>query len=104
MATMNVSSSEVTNQDDIAREMASAIADSSTKTSSNFDQGKQEQSANIVCSDSGSFVRISTTEGSEFSASQGAKTGAVALSFGEGDGPVIQDDNSQVSSQGVGVG
>ena len=102
MAAMNVSSSEVTNQDDIAREMASAIADdSSTKTSSNFDQGKQEQSTNIVSSDSGSFVRIYTTEGSEFSASQGTKTGAVALSFGEGDGPVIQDDNSQVSSQGV---
>ena len=99
---MNVGSSEVTNQDDIAREMASAIADdSSTKTSSSFDQGKHEQSANIVPSDSGSFVRVSATEGSEFSASQGTKTGAVALSFGEGDGPVIQDDNSQVSSQGV---
>ena len=102
MTTMNVGSSEVTNQDDIAREMASAIADDfSTKSSSNFDQGKQEQSANIVSSDSGSFARISSTEGSEVGASQRAKTGAVALSFGEGDGPVIQDDNSQVSSQGV---
>lgn len=99
---MNVGSSEVTNQDEIAREMASAIADdSSTKTTSNFDQREQEQSTNIHSSDSGSFVRISTAEGSEVGASQGAKTGAVALSFGEGDGPVIQDDNSQVSSQGV---
>lgn len=102
MATMNVGSSEIANQDDIAREMASAIADdSSTKTSSNLDQGKLEQSTNIVSSESGSFVRISTAEGSEVGGLQTAKTGAVALSFDEGDGPVIQDDNSQVSSQGV---
>ena len=102
MATMNVGSSEVANQDDIAREMASAIADdSSTKTNSNLNQGKLEQSTNIVSSESGSFVRISTAEGSEVGGLQTAKTGAVALSFGEGEGPVIQDDDSQVSSQGV---
>ena len=104
MATMNVGSSEVANQDDITREMASAIADdSSTKISSNLDQGKLlEQSTNIVSSESGSFVRISTAaEGSEVGGLQTAKTGAVALSFGEGEGPVIQDDDSQVSSQGV---
>ncbi len=102
MATMNVGSSDTTNQDEIAREMASAIADdSSPKTSSNFEQGELVQSANIVSSESGSFVRISTTEGSRDDASQAAKTGAVALNFGEGTGPIIQDDNSQVSSQGV---
>ena len=102
MATMNVGSSEVANQDDIAREMASAIADdSSTKTNSNLNQGKLEQSTNIVSSESGSFVRISTAEGSEVGGLQTVKTGAVALNFGEGEGPVIQDDDSQVSSQGV---
>ncbi|CAB4001848.1 PRRC1 [Paramuricea clavata] len=102
MATMNVGSSDITNQDEIAREMASAIADdSSTKTSSNFDQGELGQSTNLVSSESGSFVRISTTEGGKVAASQAAKTGTVALNFGEGSGPVIQDDSSQVSSQGV---
>jgi hypothetical protein len=102
MATMNVGSSDTTNQDEIAREMASAIADdSSTKTSSNFDQGELVQSTNLVSSESGSFVRISTTEGGKVAAPQAAKTGTVALNFGEGSGPVIQDDSSQVSSQGV---
>jgi hypothetical protein len=99
---MNVGSSDTTNQDEIAREMASAIADdSSTKTSSNFDQGELVQSTNLVSSESGSFVRISTTEGGKVAAPQAAKTGTVALNFGEGSGPVIQDDSSQVSSQGV---
>ena len=102
MATMNVGSGDITNQDEIAREMASAIADdSSTKTSSNFDQAELVQSTNLVSSESGSFVRISTTEGGKVAAPQAAKTGTVALNFGEGSGPVIQDDSSQVSSQGV---
>ena len=102
MATMNVGSGDITNQDEIAREMASAIADdSSTKTGSNFDQAELVQSTNLVSSESGSFVRISTTEGGKVAAPQAAKTGTVALNFGEGSGPVIQDDSSQVSSQGV---
>jgi hypothetical protein len=102
MATMNVGSGDITNQDEIAREMASAIADdSSTKTSSNFDQGELVQSTNLVSSESGSFVRISTTEGGKVAAPQATKTGTVSLNFGEGSGPVIQDDSSQVSSQGV---
>jgi hypothetical protein len=102
MATMNVGSSDIANQDDIAREMESAIADdSSTKTSSNEEHEELVPSANIVSSDSGSFVRISTTEGSNVSASQASKTSTVALNFGEEGGPIIQDDNSEVSSQGV---
>ena len=102
MATMNVGSSDVANQDEIARQMESAIADdSSTKTSSNVEQEELVQGANIVSSESGSFVRISTTEGSNVSVPQASKTSTVALDFGGGSGPRIQDDSSQVSSQGV---
>ena len=99
---MNVGSSDVANQDEIARQMESAIADdSSTKTSSNVEREELVQGANIVSSESGSFVRISTTEGSNVSVPQASKTSTVALNFGEGSGPIIQDDSSQVSSQGV---
>lgn len=97
MATINAGSSKKSNQDEIAREMASAIADdSSTKTRSNFGQAELTQTANIVSSESGSFVRISTSD-----APLTDKTGSVALNFDEGSGPIIRDDSSQVSSQGV---
>ena len=100
---MNAGSGETANQDEIAREMASAIADdSSTKTSSNLKQGDlHKDSTSLVSSDSGSFVRISTAEGSKVDATQEGKSGAVALNFGDGSGPIIEDDSSVVSSQGV---
>ena len=103
MATMNAGSGETANQDEIAREMASAIADdSSTKTSSNLKQGDlTKDSTSLVSSDSGSFVRISTAEGSKVDATQEGKSGAVALNFGDGSDPIIEDDSSVVSSQGV---
>ena len=101
MATMNVGSADITSQDDIAREMASAIADDvSTKTKSNVEQHKLSQSTNLVSSESGSFVRISTAEGSRGTAPEPGKTDAVALNFGDESGPVIQDDNTEAPSQG----
>lgn len=90
MATMNVGSGETSSQDDIAREVASAIADDNSGEQQSIQD--VSQNINFVSSESGSFVRISTS--SEDMAGPTVRpavssTGAVALNFGD-EGSTLQ--------------
>lgn len=94
---MNVSSGEAPSQEEIEREMASAMSDDVTTkinlTDSTFEQGDLgEVTSKLITSESDdSFVTITAKEETK-------GQGSVALSF---DGPVIKDDSSEVSTQGV---
>lgn len=102
MATMNVGSGETSSQDDIAREVASAIADDNSGEQQSIQD--VSQNINFVSSESGSFVRISTS--SEDMAGPSVRpavssTGAVALNFGD-EGSTLQDSERGSTSGGNG--
>ena len=108
MATVNISTSSglISTQDDIAREVASAIADDTTNTSQqDSSTSGSTHGLNFVSSESGSFVRISTPSEHTITPSVQASVpsaSSVSLNLGE-ESSSRQDGGEGVTSGGGGT-